>query len=255
MIPLGTVGTLSSGEYYRTHNDFSLDQDQVPDTFALSGTFRLNPFLFSTFSGANGNDGFLCRQNCPSHLPEAEQWKEADQVVATRTIKGKYGDDRVEYTLLPKDGTNLDMATIAPRDSLVRKSKILGALPSAGGTQPYILFGENTHPFDQNATSPLNIISNNEYQLRQLGNFSSLLTSSKVRNSYLSFSLVNHLRSQGKNLYPFLEYAFETVDGSKIADRFYTLQGQGKVGQYHVKLQVKKPTLEQPALGNFTIIF
>lgn len=120
-------------------------------------------------------------------------------------------------------------------------------------------FAENMHPFPEqyhNASSDdLNIISNNEAELIDKENFKQIFSDEKVKNVYLSFSLANHLWSRGGNLYPFLEYEFHTTDGSKIADRFYTLKGIGKVGNSHITLQIQKPTLKQPALGNFTIIF
>ena len=56
-------------------------------------------------------------------------------------------------------------------------------------------------------------------------------------------------------IYPFLEYQIQSSNGEKIADRFFTIQGEGRVGNYAIRLQVKKPTLDQPALWNFTIIF
>lgn len=55
-------------------------------------------------------------------------------------------------------------------------------------------------------------------------------------------------------VYPFLEYQIESTS-AKISDRFFTVQGEGKVGNYNIRLQIKKPVLDQAALGNFTIIF
>lgn len=73
-----------------------------------------------------------------------------------------------------------------------------------------------------------------------------------MTGAYLTFNLASFLWTnkihQAYWLYPFLEYQFFTTDGTKIADRFYTIQGEGKVGKHNVKLQVKKPTLKQPAL-------
>lgn len=169
-------------------------------------------------------------------------------MLATWTIKGAY--DGQEFTLLPKDGTDIDLKKVQERDTLIRKNKVTQLTPA-----PQMIFGENFHPFDINSSSELNIISNKEEELKNLGHFINILKDTQVSNTFLSFSLANYLWSKGGNLYPFLEYEFHTSDGSRIADRFYTIQGQGKVGSYNVKLQVQKPTLKQPVLGNFTIIF
>jgi uncharacterized membrane protein len=56
------------------------------------------------------------------------------------------------------------------------------------------------------------------------------------------------------NLYPFLEYRIVS-NWWKIADRFYTVKWEWKVWRYDIKLQIQKPTLDQPTLGNFTVIF
>lgn len=250
LIPLGTVGNVDSNDYYRKKSEFKLDNAKG---FSLVWEFRLNPFLFGAFSWGRVDNAKLCTQNCPWSAPW--DWRDDNQVVATWTIKGKYNN--TEYTLLPKDATNVNQGTIGNRDTLIRKDNI--NIPENEGlfgpNAKVMQFGNNTHPFNSQLNTELNIVSNSEWTLKGLGDFSSILTNGDTKNSNLSFSLVNYLWSQGKNLYPFLEYEFHTTDGSKIADRFYTIQWEGKVWKYNVKLQVKKPTLQQPALGNFTIIF
>lgn len=81
--------------------------------------------------------------------------------MATRTIKGKYQDN--EFTILPKDGTNINRQVIEPWDSLIRKENI------SLETKKEMTFANNFHPFPQqypNGTSKdLNIISNNEKEL------------------------------------------------------------------------------------------
>jgi len=48
------------------------------------------------------------------------------------------------------------------------------------------------------------------------------------------------LKTEDENIYPFLEYQLSL--GDDISDRFYTIQGNGRVGEYEVKVIVKKPT-------------
>lgn len=245
LIPLGIVEDISAEKYYTGETEF-----KSLNFWGIKGSFRLNPYLFEEFSwGLAGDRGKLCNENCPNS-PQGDR-RDTNQVVATRTIKGKYQDN--EFTILPKDGTNINRQVIEPWDSLIRKENI------SLETKKEMTFANNFHPFPQqypNGTSKdLNIISNNEKELVEENWFKGIISNVNVKNVYLSFSLANFLRTKGTNLYPFLEYKFYTTDGSKIADRFYTLKGIGKVGDRHVLLQIQKPTLKQPALGNFTIIF
>lgn len=253
LIPLWTVGVVPSNKYYIPMSGFNLN---VPD-FSLVGTFRLNPFLFGKFGTGTFGWGWakLCTSSCPG-ARVGEEWRDENQVVASWTIKGNYGD--TEYTLLPFNAPNFNRGIIEERDTLIRKENIY----QNSWTPKEIVFWKNRHPLNHDNNQgrfSLNIISKNEAQLNALGSFARILTNGNVKNSYLTFSLANYLWTQGgtlgRNLYPFLEYEFHTLGGVRISDRFFTIQGEGKVWKYHIKLQLKKPTLKQPALGSFTIIF
>jgi hypothetical protein len=61
------------------------------------------------------------------------------------------------------------------------------------------------------------------------------------------------LRAQNASLYPFLEYMFTFPES--VADRFYNVQGDGRVGDYDVHIFLKKPTSEGSVFGDFTVIF
>jgi hypothetical protein len=65
--------------------------------------------------------------------------------------------------------------------------------------------------------------------------------------------LVNFLRSFSSNIYPFLEYFFEF--DSPIADRFYTIQWEGRKWDYDIKIIIKKPTFKETVAGSFTVVF
>ena len=108
-----------------------------------------------------GGNGKLCTENCPAS--PAGDWRDANQVVATRTIKGKYNDN--EFTILPKDGTNINRQVVDARDSLIRKENISLGIEE----RKTMSFSDKFHPFPdqyQHATSKdLNIISNNEAEL------------------------------------------------------------------------------------------
>jgi hypothetical protein len=65
--------------------------------------------------------------------------------------------------------------------------------------------------------------------------------------------IINLLRTEDDDIYPFLEYKFSFP--RPVSDSFFTLQGIGLVGDYNVKIFIKKSTNEQSSIGDFTIIF
>jgi hypothetical protein len=89
--------------------------------------------------------------------------------------------------------------------------------------------------------------------------FSDLLALTNVTNLIFRIAVLNLLSSKSKHIYPYLEYQFSFYDEYKnpadISDRFYTITARGKFGNYEVKLLVKKPTIKESILGNFTVLF
>jgi len=69
----------------------------------------------------------------------------------------------------------------------------------------------------------------------------------------LNLWLINLLKTVNGNIYPFLEYRLHF--NGPVADRFYTIQGNGRVGEYDVQVVVKKPTSQWSIAWSFTVIF
>lgn len=70
----------------------------------------------------------------------------------------------------------------------------------------------------------------------------------------LWFWIINMLRTQSDNIYPFLEYQFSFPE--EVSDSFFTLQWIGLVWDYNVKIFIKKSTNDELwSIGDFTIIF
>ena len=104
----------------------------------------------------------------------------------------------------------------------------------------------------------LNVISRNADTLKSmLEVFHQLLSDSNVLDPHLSFELINYLWNNewhsNLRLYPFLEYYFSF--NNVWMDRYYTIRWEWKVWKYNLTLQVKKPTMKDSSLWNFTIIF
>lgn len=69
----------------------------------------------------------------------------------------------------------------------------------------------------------------------------------------LSFGAANLFRTFTGAIYPYLEYQFTFPQ--PIADRFYTIEWHGRVGEYDVQIILKKPTVQWTVGGDFTVIF
>ena len=83
--------------------------------------------------------------------------------------------------------------------------------------------------------------------------FQQIFTSSDFSGLRLSFGAANLFRTFTGAIYPYLEYQFTFPQ--PIADRFYTIEGHGRVGEYDVQIVIKKPTVQWTVGGDFTVIF
>lgn len=84
-------------------------------------------------------------------------------------------------------------------------------------------------------------------------NFQTIFTSPDFTGLRLSFGAANLFRTFTWAIYPYLEYQFTFPQA--VADRFYTIQGHGRVGEYDVEIVIKKPTVQGTVGGDFTVIF
>ena len=131
-------------------------------------------------------------------------------------------------------------------------------------TWPNLIFSA---PLDQNIFNPIdkdswfptwhNIIAADETTLESVP-FYDIVTNSNPLYQFsglvLKNQLLSRLETEDSQIYPYLEYAIDFDDVS-VADRFYTIQWVGKVGDFQVTITVKKPTSNLDWVGDFTIIF
>ena len=69
----------------------------------------------------------------------------------------------------------------------------------------------------------------------------------------LTFGAANLFRAYGGAIYPYLEY--QLTFSWDIADRFFTIQWNGRVGEYDVQIVIKKPTVQGTVGSDFTVRF
>jgi len=70
----------------------------------------------------------------------------------------------------------------------------------------------------------------------------------------LKFSLLNLLKTQTWNIYPFLEYYIDFWEKS-VPDKYYTINARWDYKDYQVNTIIKKPTVKDTVLSSFTSIF
>ena len=224
-IALGNVGVVWAQDYYKA----SKTPYVTPNT-SLTIKLRLNPLM---------KERLEVRQTSKYLSDSLEKLP-----LVNWTIKGQRSGK--PFSIIPRESISE-----VDKDTLVRWGRMKGGKVD-------LTFANNQSVFEGNRQKGiLNIISSEESDLKNKG-YSEILNQTTGTN--LTLDLVNLLlwpKSSAKDkwaIYPFLEYQIQS-NGGNIADRFFTIQWEGRVGKYSIKMQLKKPTLEQPALGNFTIIF
>lgn len=228
-IALGTVEDVWAQDYYKA----SKTPYVTPNT-SLTINLRLNPLMKERLGVKQTSNTIKYLSDSLEKLP-----------LVNWTIKGQRSGK--PFSIIPRESISE-----VDKDTLVRWRRMTTG-------EVALTFGKNQSVFEGNPQKGiLNIISSEESDLKNMG-YSDILNWTTGTN--LTLDLVNLLlwpKSSAKDkwaIYPFLEYQIKSSNDKKIADRFFTIQWEGRVGKYSIKMQLKKPTLEQPALGNFTIIF
>ena len=233
-IALGNVGDVWDWDqdYYKA----SKTPYVTPNT-SLTINLRLNPLMKERLGVRQTSNTIKYLSDSLEKLP-----------LVNWTIKGQRGGK--PFSIIPSESISANSINV-DKDTLVRWGRMKDG-------EVVLTFGNNQSVFQGNSQKGiLNIISSEESDLKDRG-YSYILDWTTGTN--LTLDLVNLLLWPSRSLqnkgaiYPFLEYQIQSNDG-RIADRFFTIQGEGRVGDYAIRLQVKKPTLDQPALWNFTIIF
>ena len=268
LIPLWRVWDIPVDKYYSEYWDYNLDS-----AFNwITWDFRLTPYLFNKIAVASQRDyAKLCTNNCPWSVDPSV---DISAPIVDWVIKWVYDDltsRGVEVSILPTEAIDVwgTYYVHESRDSVIRKSQI-GENGDSRAPWSQITFSSNKHPLrafslwqarNDGWIYDLNVISRVSEDLKKTNNGDFIDILKVIKNPYLSLELVNNLWSEGSwfstwshHLYPFLEYRFKSI-WWYFSDRYFTIKWEWKVWKYDVRLQVKKPTLKDSSLWNFTIIF
>ncbi len=229
--------TTSIHEYY-TWGNTSL---QYFDGTQITWTLRLPPYVHSLFWST---PGLLCYSYVWSDCdPDGDGIY--DDIVVSWSMEWLYNGQWFKIfptiTVFYYSGMQIDTY----KDNALRESLIntTGFLNFTTTFTPVVNGSHLTKHtvVSQNASA---IETNNFFNIFQWYNFSWLR---------LSFGAANLFRTMTGAIYPYLEYQFHFPE--QVSDRFYTIQWNGRVGEYDVQIILKKPTVQWIIWGDFTVIF
>lgn len=237
--------TRNSSKYYTWDITWLASNQIFSWSSIISGSVRLPPKVYSSFS----NQG-LCT-TCD--LDNDGIWNDS---ILNWSIFWNYNSQN--FTILPNISVNYGTNTVNTDDTNIREDVI-------NDWTNNLLFTNNKNPIFKPATVPAreynNITQNVIPPSLDLTwkNFREILTNATVTWVHLKFSLLNLLKNTNDQLYPFVEYRFQIMDGSgnpiNIPDRFYHIYGNSKVWKYNVQIKLDTPISNTDSSSDFAILF
>lgn len=275
LISLNWSSAISDNKFYEYSSNTN---GKITD---VSWEFRLNPYLYKKMIDSSCPSSKDCAYLCKNtHCPwEKDQTRSENLPMIDWVLKWRYNSGGLsEFSIIPSESSTVSSTSYhvnISKDSVIRKNNInqytkayvFSSPNPVNGTfwdsKVTVAFswGEQINRYNISARqldniTGLNVISRNADTLKSMWGFSSVLNDPNVLDPHLSFELINYLwnnQSSKPQLYPFLEYYFSF--NNVWMDRYYTIKWEWKVWKYNITLQVKKPTMKDSSLWNFTIIF
>ncbi|NOZ44176.1 MAG: hypothetical protein GXP45_03425 [bacterium] len=220
------------------------------------GTIRIPPKIYEKF--ANNSNALLC--DGPQQECDSNQDSLTNETIVSWGINGIYKpiSDKIKFKIIPTTAVlvneNPSIVDLL-HDNNLREDAI--NYTSNTANNPSTIEYSNSlinkyNPITHNSPYLLkqhNVIASNEDQIKN-ASFPEIFQNSF---SNLTLKLTHLLKSRNEHIYPFLEYKLSF--DQPVSDRFYHLDGIGKVGNYEVHILLSKPTSQQSIVGDFTIIF
>lgn len=106
-----------------------------------------------------------------------------------------------------------------------------------------------------------NAVPANDLVVNSLSGFADILNDSTLGQPVLSLNLLNRLSSNINQVFPFLEWQLKVCENGApncevpISDTYFHVDGLGKVGEYEVHIQLKKPVSKKDNTSDFAVIF
>lgn len=214
---------------------------------SLTGVFRLPPKIHGLF-WPGPVPGLLCDSSVGDCDPDEDGTY--DDIAVSWSLEWLYGTNG--FKIFPTiavfyySGMQVDEF----KDNALRESLI-----NATGT---FAMTHTFTPVNRGAQLTKHTVVGQDADAIETISFSDILSNASITSNNfsglrLSFGAANLFRTFSNAIYPYLEYQFTFPQA--IADRFYTIQGNGRAGEYDVKILLKKPTVQGTVGGDFTVIF
>lgn len=212
---------------------------------SLTGVFRLPPKIHTLFGGT---PGLLC-DNAIGNDCDPDSDGLSDDIAVSWSMEWLYNGNgfKIFPTISVFYYSGMQVDTY--KDNAIRESII-----NYNGT---ITLDSSVHKFtpiiNGSTLDKHNVVSSDANAIESQF-FSQILSNTNIFSGLrLSFGAVNFFRTFTSAIYPYLEYQFTFPQA--VSDRFYTIQGNGRVGEYDVKIVLKKPTVQWTVGGDFTVVF
>jgi len=232
--------TTDSGFYYSGWDNtlFFAAADEI------TGVFRLPPKIHALFGETPG-------KLCESYVGDCDPDEDGiyDDVAVSRSMEWLYNGQWFKIFPTISVFYYSGMRINESMDNAIRESIINNTGTITFDTSHGYSFIENGDGLTEH-----NVISSlaNDIHIQPFANI--LKNSSNYFSGLrISFGAATLFRTFAGAIYPYLEYQFYFPQ--EIADRFYTIQGNGRVGEYDVQIILKKPTVQWTVGGDFTVIF
>ena len=256
-LPLYKDAALTSAERYIS---WWVTTVTAPNDIYVQGTLRLPPKILASFLWADLDTS-----------DDLDQDNIKDDIIVNWGLQGTNSLNSQTFSIIPTISVNYNQETpIYEFENAIRESHVNFVSDSIGTNTPNFFMGEPGGSYEFNViTQPTvalssltqhNAVPANEQVVRAWSGFSVLLNEPTLEAPSLTLNLVNKLSSTIDQVFPFLEYQIKVCEigigcNVPISDRYFHIDGMGKVGEYEVHIKLDKSVNKKDNTSDFAIVF
>jgi len=162
-----------------------------------------------------------------------------------------------QFTIFPS--INLSWTNqLADNDTSIREDVInANSLPNI----KFDTTSKDTNPIEQSTSSPGHIQNVDKFNQSPEDAVSTWFNivlndpNNNISKMYAKFSLVNLLKHDEWEIYPYLEIKIENNSSKPLPDTYFHILWEWKVGKYDVRIKISKPVFDTTAASDFTVLF
>jgi len=169
------------------------------------------------------------------------------------------GSNRSYFRIFKYDGMTYfgSAPSMNPQDMAIRESLLNARDPiTPTNAWPSLRFRDTFQPLQTSLATERtwHNVSSQQADIITSLPWNQLFSDSRFTDISLSLAWIAMPVSQSNDIYPFTEYRVQAW-GAQLADLYYTITTQGKVGAYNVIFRYKKPAFDMAIAGDFTVFF